>query len=219
MSYDALVWLLVGLGIGVAGSLVLLVGYVTLEHQRLGRRLRRARGDAAATVPPTVSTLPPPPLRAKRPDGRAEAAAAPKPQARLAVVAKPAPADAPAVKPGPVRPVLAVPALPRPGLASRSEPPSEPAKPATIKPDAEVGAGTKPEPEAKPGPALSLVAATPSKPAVPSEPAALAGAAASPTPTPPKPLQSVEAMFAEAFANDRLTVSPEPAPVSKPPKP
>ena len=38
MSYDALVWLLVGLGVGVAGSLMLLLGYVTLEHRRLGRR-------------------------------------------------------------------------------------------------------------------------------------------------------------------------------------
>jgi hypothetical protein len=79
----------------------------------------------------------------------------------------------------------------------------------------------KPTAEAKPArPALAVVRAPEPKPAVIAEPApaapvvearpaAVPASEAIAAPLPKRP-QSVEAMFAEAFAHDRLTVSPEP---------
>ena len=275
MSYDALVWLLVGLGVGVAGSLMLLVGYVTLEHWRLGRRLRRRWGGAAA--PSTVLAKP---VLTKRPGPRSDTMKPvnAKPEAKALVAAKPIAAAKLAAKPAPVRPALVVaaasPAKPpsaslpetRPGAAepavaaktpakivtdAKPEPKPEAAKaeaaakPAPVRPALVVAAAspakppssslpetrpgaaepavaakapakvvadikpepkpeaTKPEPEAKPAPArpaLSVVAASPPKPAVPPEPAAPAGEPTAALLAPPKRLQSVEAMFAEAFA-------------------
>lgn len=178
MSYDALVWLLVGLGIGVAASLMLLIGYSMLEYGRLSRRFRKARAATVAAAAPAVAPVPVAP--------------------RTSLLARPAP------KPE-TKPVA--------DAATETTPLIEP----------------KPIVEEKPArPALVVVAAPESKPAVIAKPAPPAPAveqkpvAASPTeavaaPVPKRP-QSVEAMFAEAFANDRLTVSPEPdeAAASKP---
>lgn len=153
MSYDALVWLLVGFGIGVAGSLMLLIGYSTLEYGRLSRRFRRARAAALAAAAPTPAP--------------AAAPVAPK----TSLLAGPVAEAKPAADDKPARPALVVVSPPDPKPAI----PAEPAAPV-------------PAIEAKPiaAPATEAVAAPPKRP------------------------QSVEAMFAEAFANDRLTVSPEP---------
>lgn len=147
MTYDALVWLFVGFGIGVAASLMLLIGYAGAEQARLGRRLRQAR--AAAVVE-----------------------AAPVPGAVSAPAVKPRPAaPADASRAVPVRPVAANTVAPRP---------------------------------------VEVVAA----PAAIAAPAVVTAPAAPPTEVPAIPVvakvQSVEALFAEAFANDRLTVAPEP---------
>lgn len=156
MSYDALVWLLVGLGVGVAGSLMLLMGYAGLERARLGRRLRKAR--AAVAIAPEAKAAP----VVRPPGSRLDMA--------RSAAAKPAPDE---VKPAPVKPALVVVAAPAP------EPVVVPVAKAA---DAEV--------------APSVAAAAP-KPAAPV------------APTGPKPVQSVEALFAEAFANDKLP-APEP---------
>lgn len=136
MTYDALVWLFVGFGIGVAASLLLLIGYAGAEQARLGRRLRQARAAAAVVE------------------------AAPVPGAVSAPAVKPRPAaPADASRAVPVRPVAANTVAPRP---------------------------------------VEVVAAPAALPAeVPAVPVVAK-------------VQSVEALFAEAFANDRLTVAPEP---------
>lgn len=130
MSFDALVWLLVGLGIGVAGSLMALMLYAALE----GGRLRRAR----QAKPISVKVEKPAPAMARPPVAPTVAPKAVEPLAA---------------------PVVAVPA-------------------ATV---------------------VETVAAEPvPAPVPPPEPAA------------PKPVQSVEALFAEAFAIDRLSPAPKP---------
>lgn len=150
MSYDALVWLLVGLGAGVGGSLLLLIGYAALERGRLGRRLRQARATAVATEP--------------------------------------------------MQPVDAEPAVP----PQATKPPAPEAKSRSVL----VTAGAT---SATPAPA----ATTTSKPAA----APPAVVAASPVvAAAPQRIQSVEAMFAEAFANDRLTAPPKPDEDANPPK-
>jgi len=55
MSLDALVWLLVGVGLGVGGSLLLLMAYSGLERFRLGQRIRRARLLRDKAMPRAVS--------------------------------------------------------------------------------------------------------------------------------------------------------------------
>ncbi|CAN7328565.1 hypothetical protein LJR016_001708 [Devosia sp. LjRoot16] len=172
MSYDALVWLLVGLGIGVTASLLLLIGYSTLEYGRLSRRFRRARTAAAAAAPveKPVPVAPKMSLLA-RPAARTEAAAKPVAQGKAMTEVKPAADPKSVADDKPARPTLAVVPAPEAKLVAVAEP-----MPVT------------PMLEAKPVVAPS------------SEPVAAA----------PKRLQSVEAMFAEAFANDRLTISPEP---------
>ncbi len=155
MSYDALVWLLVGLGVGVAGSLMLLMGYAGLERARLGRRLRKARA---------------------------------------AVAIAPEPKPAPVARPPGSRLDMARPAVAKPAL---DETRPEPVRPALV-----VVAATTPEP---------IVAAVPMAKVAEAE---VAPAVTPPTPQPaaaaaPKPVQSVEALFAEAFANDKLP-APEP---------
>lgn len=149
MTYDALVWLLVGLGIGVAASLMLLIGYAGVEQARLGRRLRQAR----AAVPVAEMAAAP---------ARAVSVRTPKPQpAEPAVVARAAP----------VRPVAANTVAPK--LIEAVAAPAAVAAPVAL---------------AKPA-------------ALPAEAAAVPVVAK---------VQSVEALFAEAFANDRLAVAPEP---------
>jgi hypothetical protein len=159
MSYDALVWLLVGLGVGVAGSLMLLMGYAGLERARLGRRLRKAR--AAVAMAPEAKAAP-----VVRPPGS-------KLDMARSAAAKPAPDE---VKPAPIKPALVVVAAPAP------EPELVVVVPVAKAADAEVAAP---------------VAAAAPKPAAPVVPIG------------PKPVQSVEALFAEAFANDKLP-APEP---------
>lgn len=160
MSYDALVWLLVGLGVGVAGSLMLLMGYTGLERARLGRRLRKAR--AAVAMAPEAKAAP-----VVRPPGSRLDMARP-------AAAKPAPDEA---KPVPVKPALVVVAAPAP-------------EPVVVVPVAKAADAEVAPPVTTPAP----------KPAAPV------------APTGPKPVQSVEALFAEAFANDKL---PAPAPDEK----
>ena len=148
MSYDALVWLLVGLGIGVAGSLMLLMGYAALERARLGRRLRKARDAVASEPAPAV----------RPPGSRLDMA--------RSAAAKPALEES---KSEPVRAAVVV-------AAATSEP---------------VIAAVAVEKAAETEIAPAVVAPTP-QPAAPAE---------------PKPVQSVEALFAEAFANDKLPAS------------
>lgn len=168
MSYDALVWLLVGLGIGVAASLMLLIGYSMLEYGRLSRRFRKARLAAAPAPAPVADAEPVAPrtsLLARptpKPTTPAKPAAEPASEVKTAVEPKPPAADKP----------------PRPALVVVTSPEPKPAV-------------APPAPIARPAPVVSK----------PAEAIAL---------PPPKQPQSVEAMFAQAFANDRLVVSPEP---------
>lgn len=175
MSYDALVWLLVGLGIGVAASLMLLIGYSMLEYGRLSRRFRRARATtAAAAVAPIERAVPVVPKTSllARPAAPSDVAARPVAAAKPMIELKPAVDPEPAVDDKPARPALVVVSAPEP-------------KPVAI---------------SEPVPAAPVVAAEPTV-ATPSEPPAMPSL---------RRAQSVEAMFAEAFAHDRLTVSPEP---------
>jgi len=175
MSYDALVWLLVGLGIGVAASLLLLIGYSMLEYGRLSRRFRRARATTAAAAAGPIERVAPVVPKTSllaRPTAPSEVAARPAAAAKPMIELKPAVDPEPAVDDKPARPALVVVSAPEP-------------KPVAI---------------SEPVPAAPVVAAEPTV-ATPSEPPAM--------PSPRRP-QSVEAMFAEAFAHDRLTVSPEP---------
>jgi hypothetical protein len=170
MSYDALVWLLVGLGIGVAASLLLLLGTSMLEYGRLSRRFRKARIAAAAAAEPAEKAAPVAPKTSllARPAARTEVAAKP---AAVVTGTKPAVETKPTVGDKPPRPALVAVAAPE-------------AKPATV---------TKPAAAAPVATAKPVIAASPE-----------------PVPEAPKRPKSVEAMFAEAFANDRLPASPEP---------
>lgn len=170
MSYDALVWLLVGLGVGVAASLMLFLGYSMLEHGRLSRRLRRAHAAAVAATP-AAETLPVAPKTSllARPAPRAEVAAKPTASAKPANDVRPAVGSIRATDDKPARPTLPV-AAPQ-------------AKPAEV---------------AEPRPVGRVV----ETPAIAAPPPAMVAEVKRP--------KSVEAMFAEAFANDRLAASPEP---------
>lgn len=140
MSFDALVWLLVGIGLGVAGCLMALLLYAALEGGRLRRRLRRAR--QAKPAPMKVEKVAP-------------------------VVAKPLNVTpvTPAITPKAVEPMAAPVVVP---VATAVE---------------TVAAVAVPVPAPSPAPL--------------------------PTPAAPKPVQSVEALFAEAFAVDRLSPAPK----------
>jgi hypothetical protein len=168
MSYDALVWLLVGLGIGVAASLMLLLGYSMLEYGRLSRRFRRARAAAAAAATPVTETLPVAP--------KTSLLAPPAPRANV-VARLTAPANDVRPVAGRIRATDDTTARPTPV----SVPPAKPAEVAEPRPSARAV-----ETQASAAPPPAVVVAEVKRP------------------------QSVEAMFAEAFANDRLTASPEP---------
>jgi len=171
MSYDALVWLLVGLGIGVAASLMLLLGYSMLEHGRLSRRFRKARAaTAAAAAAPVAAVSPAAPRTSLLARPLPKPVVDPQPVAVAAIAAKPTVEPKPTAAEKPAAPALPVVAVAAP-------------KPATI--------------TQAPAPAIEVKAAT------------VSASEALAAPLPKRP-QSVEAMFAEAFANDRLTVSPEP---------
>ena len=177
MTYDAVVWLLVGLGVGVAGSLMLLMGYTGLERARLGRRLRQARATAqvAATavtsMPVRMARLPVAKPQAMRPEGKQE------PVKREAATPEPATPEA--------KPVAPTPEV------------TEQAKPTAV-----VMAFATPKP-VEPKPASPPVA-VPVAPAVADKPSIEALPAPAAVPAAPRKVQSVEALFAEAFANDKL---------------
>jgi hypothetical protein len=167
MSYDALVWLLVGLGVGVAGSLMLLLGYSGLERARLSRRLRQARSVVAVTDEPAPVVRPP--------------------GSRLDMVRPATKPMAEEPKLVPVKPALVV----VPATAS---------EPVTVVPMAKPA-----EAEVAPPPAATLAKVEPEVAPAAVMPSSQPAAA----PATPKPVQSVEALFAEAFANDKLP-APEP---------
>ncbi|HEV2517894.1 MAG TPA: hypothetical protein VGV07_21765 [Devosia sp.] len=171
MSYDALVWLLVGLGIGVAGSLMLLLGYSMLEYGRLSRRFREARAAVAAAATPDVAVVPPAPRTSLLARPVAGPVVETKPVAKVATEVKPTVTPRPTAEAKPARPALAV--VPK--------------------------AGRQPAELAKAAPPVAVEA----------KPAAVSASKALSTPLPKRP-QSVDAIFAEAFAHDRLTVLPEP---------
>lgn len=183
MNYDAVVWLLVGLGVGVAASLMLLIGYSALERGRLSRRLRRARA-AAPVAAAAVTSMP---VRVARPP-----------------MARPQAAKAEAEKVEP----------------KREEPAKPEAKPAP-KPEVATPAAVATEPAEPSGVVVPFAAPKPVEPKPPAVQMAPPGAAEKPavkaplpvTPPAPRKVQSVEAMFAEAFANDKLPGSkPEESP-------
>lgn len=207
MSLDAIVWLVVGIGVGVGACLMLLILYAGVERWRLGRRLRRARAlKGAASPAPTV--------RAQAPAG-----------SKLALLdqkkARQDNAPAKAMQPAPAR---------KPGaeLATKIEPvagrEAQPPKLDVPEPKPET-VPAKSEPVSRPAPALTVVRTEPQK--APAANAAPAVATAEPepaetpampvpaveakpvdaAPAPPKP-QSVEDMFAEAFALDKVAVAP-----------
>lgn len=183
MSIEALVWLLVGLGFGIAGTLMLLMAYSAMERFRLGRRLRQARTAtamaqlAARSMPPrpkgsridTVKTAPARSILQVTPAAEPEMprpVVAEVPVVEMPVVEEPVPVAAPVV-----------------GLTPDL---SEPAVIALPQPEDDV-AVTQPEPVQEPV-----------QEEAPEEPQADAA------PPVERRVQSVEAMFAEAFANDRL---------------
>lgn len=171
MSYDELVWLVVGLGLGVGGTLMWLMLLAATEGWRLRRRIRRARklAPVVAAAPPALVTRAAP-VSAARP--------APKPMTPAPVSAPaPKPAQTPALAPMPTPAPVAVPA-------------------------------PAPAPIPAPSPVESVIA-SPITAAVVALPAEEPVAKTAPAPVAPKPAQSVEAMFAEAFAIDRLTVEPK----------
>jgi hypothetical protein len=209
MSLDAIVWLLAGFGLGIALSLLLLMLYSALEWLRLGRRLRRAR--VLSAVPATSEergSLPRRPVAAPR--TRVEPAAAP---VRTAVP----------------------PARQRPFETPQAEPP------AAVDPDefqSEESIEEGPEVVAEP-PASPLLADAPeasSEASVVEQPVEDLASAETPQPPEARPVdgkpepafatqqpspkpaparetavQSVEALFAEAFALDKLQ-APGPLP-------
>ena len=153
MGPDAMVWLLVGLGLGVALSLLLFIGYATLEGLRLKGRMKKARAlraAEAARAAPRRRELAMPVARERQP---AAPVAAPKPATRE-LVGKPANDPAPRpVEPKPVsRPARAPDAAPVATVAVQA---AETAKAAPIAP-----VETKPGPER-----IEAVAPQPVKPA------------------------------------------------------
>ncbi|WP_423065921.1 hypothetical protein [Devosia sp. CN2-171] len=185
MSLDPIVWLIAGIGIGVGASLMLLMLYAGLERWRLGRRLRRVR--VLRDVPPPPEMRPPAPpgsklaLLDRKAEPREMPATGPVDAKRATAIVEPAVAMATKAEPG----VLPVP-FP---AAVRSEPETPP----TVDAAPAVVVEVKPEVPAPP--------VTPFTP--PSPPPAVTTIA-----SPPRPPQSVEDMFAEAFALDKVSVAP-----------
>lgn len=188
MSLDATVWLIAGIGIGVGACLMLLMLYAGLERWRLGRRLRRTR--VLRDVPiqrETVRPPAPPGSKLALLDRKAEPREKPttsRVSAEMAKsVAEPAVVTAPKAEPGVPPESVPVPAAVRP----------EPETPPTIDVAPAMVVEVKPE-----------VPSPPAAPVAPPSPAPAVAAIASP----PRPPQSVEDMFAEAFALDKVSVAP-----------
>ncbi|MBN9308033.1 hypothetical protein [Devosia sp.] len=223
MSLDVIVWLLAGVGLGVAASAMLLGAFAGLERLRLGRRLKRAR--ALKAVPSAFAAAAPAPGRPAaaiarlQPNvaGKSDPASGTAGQGRAKVVplarkkdietpTKPAEdeagpaamgssigsgATAPGVEPGPATEVVSI---------ERTEVPPRPQG------AAEPGAG----PERQPGPvadaaAMQQVEGSARSRADTARPAPVAMPAPLQPPQKAEP-KSVEALFAEAFARDRLVV-------------
>lgn len=184
MSLEAIVWLIVGVGIGVGACLMLLMLYAGLERWRLGRRLRRARVLRDVPAPRETPRQPAPPgsklaLLDRKAEPREKSAGS---GAKARPVVEPAVVTAPkTVRDAPLEPVPATAAIG-----------PEPETPPTV--------DVAPEPllEMKPEvPAATVAPVTP-----PNPPPAVAIV------SPPRPPQSVEDMFAEAFALDKVSVAP-----------
>ncbi len=208
MNLDAIVWLVAGIGLGLGLSLILLLAYSALERARLHRRMRQHRqadvaipaAPIASSPPRSAPTLGPAPTVPEaqlrdRPEALATASATP------AASVETAPLASPKSPSGPVSTPAAT------DLETASEPaakgPSEPADQVEIQPPLETPEPTVPEaptkPEATP-PVISQESPPPTdKPGPPTPQPAPAPAPAA-TPLAPR---SVEAIFAEAFANDR----------------
>jgi hypothetical protein len=215
MSLDAIVWLLVGIGIGVAACLMLLMLYAGLERWRLGRRLRRGR---------VLRQLPQPRgeaeverrARLRPPVVGAKAAVEPV----LPASAEPAPPPVPDVVPvtteAAFEPVVTAevadapespdPAVKRAVAEAGPEPASPAPKPAqrftviASKPEAVSEENNEGEGEHK---AEIKPAAAPAPVPAPAEPRP--ADATEPT---PRPMRSVEELFAEAFALERVAIPP-----------
>ncbi|MGV3491318.1 MAG: hypothetical protein ACO1OG_08355 [Devosia sp.] len=182
MTLDALVWLVVGLGLGIGLSLMLLIVYSGLERLRLRRRLRRAARLAefrSGEMEPGATVVAPPAARVL--------VVEPEPEPEPVMIAEPE-----VVQPEPV--VAAT--EPEPVIAA-AEPERESALDiVAAEPEPEAAPDDQPEPAAEPAedpvvPEIDMVAVR--------EP-----------PSPPRSrAQSVEDIFAEAFAQDRSAGKPD----------
>lgn len=223
MSLDAMVWLVAGVGLGVGLSLMLLIVYAGLERLRLGRRLKRAR--VLRTVPPPRAEGVPEPVEPTvavtsiRPETIEKAT-----PAAPAAIARIVPRNgSPAKSTGPAGTIGTEPVRVAPARRERiagSEPAVtragpvpevEPAPGNDTSPRRKVEAVPKAEPVAKATPVADAAVAQQvegsAKPAVAPRPEGARPAPAAVTAAMPPATaapKSVEALFAEAFARDRL---------------
>ncbi len=150
MSYDAVVWLLVGTGLGVAGCLLLLMLFSTLEWVRLGRRLKQAR-LLRATPTPRVAANRVMPEQAKPAPVEMNTLV---PEPAAVVVVAVAEADEKRPKPVDARSLIVPPPKPRPFAPGTAR-----ARPAAASKPVDKSAAPPPKPVLKP------VAAVPKAPA------------------------------------------------------
>lgn len=238
MSLDAIVWLVAGIGLGVGATLLLLVGYAGLERWRLSRRFRRARllrevaepgrrKPAVAAKPFVAARAEPAPIKPKKLMAANEVAVAPVvPKRAEPVLAKPAETSADE----PVAPV----AIAVEPVVVKAKPvltvvPSEPVVAEVVVAEVQAAEPETPKASEAPKPGTPVEADPPKpadapKPAEPTQPVVTAPVVV-PQPivekTPPAPKrgpQSVEEMFAEAFALDKVSVTPLPVDGTDAPK-
>lgn len=204
MNLDAIVWLVAGIGLGLGLSLMLLLAYSALERARLHGRMRRHRQAQIAIPSAPIASSPPrsAPILAPAPT-------VPEAQLRDHTEALPTASATPiaSVETAPLSstnsPSGSVSAPAATDLETAAEPaakgPSEPADQVETRSPLKTPEPTVPEAPAKPEatpPEVSQESPPPTdEPAPPTRPFA-------PAPTPVAP-RSVEAIFAEAFANDR----------------
>lgn len=216
MSLDALVWLLVGIGLGVAACLLLLMLVSALEWFRLGQRLKRARHVRLAAVPRDAD-VPAKVVQVEMPPGSRDVlmAEADAPVARATVEAserRPRPVDAKSMVVAPPKsraialsaarmrlattaPRIAEKALadtPKPVPKASSAPSKPPAKPTVVASADAKPAGERTAASAKPAPASPEKVVAPVAKGVTSSPAAPPPAIAANDPA-PKPKLTVVA--------------------------
>ncbi len=205
MSLDAMVWLVVGIGVGIGACFLLLVLYASLERWRLGRRIQRARVLKTAAPRGVVQT--PVPSGSKlalldRKKAREEKAPA-------------SPHSAEQTTKASDEPVAVAQPLPRRELPPRREPAAPTLEPGVPQPTpraAPVLTVVRPEPEPVPAveavPEVAVAEAGREVPAGPVLATEAEPADDSAAPAPPRAAQSVEDMFAEAFALEKVAVAP-----------